>query len=105
MPRRKLISDEAVLDATERVLLERGPHAFTLVDVSKRAGIAPATLIQRFGTKRGLMRAFALFRRRRPEYRLIVCGMHGFFTEQLRALRDELGPLWWQNPTPTVTCC
>jgi hypothetical protein len=21
------------------------------------------------------------------------------------ALRDELGLRWWQNPTPTVTCC
>jgi AcrR family transcriptional regulator len=58
MPRRKVISDEAVLDATGRVLLERGPHAFTLAQVSKVAGIAPATLIQRFGTKQGLLQAF-----------------------------------------------
>ena len=58
LPRSKLISDEAVLDAVERVLLERGPHGFTLAHVSRRAGIAPATLIQRFGTKKGLMRAF-----------------------------------------------
>jgi len=39
----------------------------------------------------GLMRAFALFRKTRPEYRLVVCGIHGFFTEQLRVLREELG--------------
>jgi len=39
----------------------------------------------------GLLRAFAIFRRSRPEYRLVVCGIHGFFTEQLRALREELG--------------
>jgi glycosyltransferase involved in cell wall biosynthesis len=39
----------------------------------------------------GLMRAFALFRKQRPEYRLILCGMHGFFTEPLRELREELG--------------
>jgi glycosyltransferase involved in cell wall biosynthesis len=39
----------------------------------------------------GLLRAFAIFRKARPEYRLIVCGIHGFFTEQLRALREELG--------------
>lgn len=48
-----------MLEAVERVVLERGPHGFTLADVSKKAGIAPATLIQRFGTKQGLMRAFA----------------------------------------------
>jgi glycosyltransferase involved in cell wall biosynthesis len=39
----------------------------------------------------GLMRAFAIFRKRHPEYRLVVCGLHGFFTNELRALRDELG--------------
>ena len=39
----------------------------------------------------GLLRAFAIFRKERPEYRLVVCGIHGFFTERLRALREELG--------------
>jgi glycosyltransferase involved in cell wall biosynthesis len=38
----------------------------------------------------GLLRAFAIFRKTRPEYRLIVCGIHGFFTEHLQALRAEL---------------
>lgn len=69
MGRAKLISDEAVLDAAERVLLERGPHAFTLADVSKTAGIAPATLIQRFGTKQGLLRAFGKHAARRAAVR------------------------------------
>jgi len=39
----------------------------------------------------GLMRAFAIFRKTHPDYRLVVCGLHGFFTEQLRGLRDQLG--------------
>ena len=38
----------------------------------------------------GLLRAFALFRKTRPEYRLVVCGLHGFFTAELQALRAEL---------------
>jgi glycosyltransferase involved in cell wall biosynthesis len=38
----------------------------------------------------GLLRAFALFRKTRPDYRLVVCGLHGFFTAQLQALRAEL---------------
>ena len=38
----------------------------------------------------GLMRAFAIFRKTHPEYRLVVCGLHGFFTGQLRGLREEL---------------
>jgi glycosyltransferase involved in cell wall biosynthesis len=39
----------------------------------------------------GLLRAFAEFRRARPEFRLVVCGLHGFFTGPLHELRDSLG--------------
>ncbi len=39
----------------------------------------------------GLLRAFAIFRRSHPDFRLVVCGIHGFFTGPLRDLRDELG--------------
>jgi glycosyltransferase involved in cell wall biosynthesis len=38
----------------------------------------------------GLLRAFALLRKTRPDYRLVVCGLHGFFTAQLQELRKEL---------------
>jgi glycosyltransferase involved in cell wall biosynthesis len=39
----------------------------------------------------GLLRAFAIFRRRHPEFRLVVCGMHGFLTGPLHDLRKQLG--------------
>jgi glycosyltransferase involved in cell wall biosynthesis len=39
----------------------------------------------------GLLRAFAEFRRERPDLRLVVCGLHGFFTGPLHELRDSLG--------------
>jgi glycosyltransferase involved in cell wall biosynthesis len=38
----------------------------------------------------GLLRAFAIFRERHPGYRLIVSGIHGFFSAQLHALRESL---------------
>jgi glycosyltransferase involved in cell wall biosynthesis len=38
----------------------------------------------------GLLRAFALFRERHPDFRLVVCGMHGFFTGPLHELRRSL---------------
>jgi glycosyltransferase involved in cell wall biosynthesis len=38
----------------------------------------------------GLLRAFAEFRKKRPEFRLVVTGIHGFFTEELKALRQQL---------------
>ena len=53
MARRKTISDEAVLDAAAKVMFAAGP-SFTLAGVAKAAGIAPATLVQRFGGKHGL---------------------------------------------------
>ncbi len=39
----------------------------------------------------GLLRAFAIFRTRRPDFRLLVCGMHGFSTGPLQELRRSLG--------------
>ena len=39
----------------------------------------------------GLLRAFARFRRMRPEFRLVVTGMHGFSAGPLYDLRDSLG--------------
>jgi len=39
----------------------------------------------------GLLRAFAKFRAVHPEFRLVVCGMHGFVSAELHALRETLG--------------
>jgi glycosyltransferase involved in cell wall biosynthesis len=38
----------------------------------------------------GLLQAFALFHRGRPEYRLTIAGLRGFATQQLEALCDAL---------------
>jgi AcrR family transcriptional regulator len=56
-PRPRETSDEAILAATARVMQRRSPTQLTLADVAKEAGVVPATLIQRFGTKRGLLLA------------------------------------------------
>lgn len=59
MPRPKTLSDGDVVRAVARVLLRVGPARFTLADVASEAGLSPATLVQRFGSKRGVMLAFA----------------------------------------------
>jgi AcrR family transcriptional regulator len=59
MTRSKTLSDEQLLAASARVLARLGPARFTLADVAAEAGLSPATLLQRFGSKRGLLRAFA----------------------------------------------
>jgi len=56
-PRPRETSDEHILAATARVMQRRSPTRLTLADVAKEAGVVPATLIQRFGTKRGLLLA------------------------------------------------
>jgi AcrR family transcriptional regulator len=55
MARTKTISDETVLAAAATVMFAKGPSDFTLADAAKAAGIAPATLVQRFGDKHGLV--------------------------------------------------
>jgi AcrR family transcriptional regulator len=60
MPRQKSISDEAILDLALPVIAQAGPAGFTLADIARATGVAPATLIQRFGDKLTLThRAFA----------------------------------------------
>jgi AcrR family transcriptional regulator len=56
-PRPRETSDEQILAATARVMQRRSPTQLTLADVAKEAGVVPATLVQRFGTKRGLLLA------------------------------------------------
>ncbi len=56
MPRPRLLSDDAILDATRRVILRRGPVQFTLADVAAEVGLARSTLIQRFENRAGLFR-------------------------------------------------
>ncbi len=58
-PRPRGISDASILKATAQAIGRMGPNRLTLADVAKEAGIAPATLMQRFGSKRGLLLALA----------------------------------------------
>jgi AcrR family transcriptional regulator len=56
-PRPRETSDEEILAATGRAMQRYGPSQLTLAHVAKEAGVVPATIIQRFGTKRGLLLA------------------------------------------------
>jgi AcrR family transcriptional regulator len=58
-PRPRTVSDGQILDAAGRVIGALGPARFTLADVAAEVGLSPATLVQRFGSKRGLMLALA----------------------------------------------
>jgi AcrR family transcriptional regulator len=56
-PRPRETSDAEILAAAARVMQRRSPVELTLADVAKEAGVVPATLIQRFGSKRELLLA------------------------------------------------
>ena len=56
-PRPRETTDQEILAATRRVMQRLGPAQITLADVAEEAGVVPATLIQRFKTKRGLLLA------------------------------------------------
>jgi AcrR family transcriptional regulator len=58
-PRPRTVDDASILEAAARTIARRGPAAFTLADVAGEVGLSPATLLQRFGSKRGLLLALA----------------------------------------------
>jgi AcrR family transcriptional regulator len=56
-PRPRTVTDEDILAATANAINRIGPVRLTLADVAKDVGLSPATLLQRFGSKRGLLLA------------------------------------------------
>jgi len=50
---------QALIDATESVLAEGGPEAFSLREVARRAGVSPAAPAHHFGDASGLLTAVA----------------------------------------------
>ena len=58
-PRPRTVPDATILQATATIIGRLGPSRFTLADVGAEVGLSPATLVQRFGSKRGLMLALA----------------------------------------------
>jgi AcrR family transcriptional regulator len=58
-PRPRTVADADILAAAYRVMSRVGPTKLTLAAIATEAGLAPATLVQRFGSKRGLLLALS----------------------------------------------
>lgn len=58
-PRPRTKHDADILEAAGRIVVRLGPAKFTLADVAREVGLSAATLVQRFGSKRGLLLALA----------------------------------------------
>ena len=57
--RPRTLSDADILAAAARVLVRVGPARLTLAEVAGEVGLVAGTLIQRFGSRRGLLLAYA----------------------------------------------
>lgn len=57
MPRKRTVTDEALLDAALLLVREDGPAALSFGALSSRVGLAGSTIVQRFKTKAGLLEA------------------------------------------------
>jgi AcrR family transcriptional regulator len=54
-PRPRKASDEEIFAAAHRIIGRLGPAQWTLSDIAAEAGLTAGALVQRFGSKRGLM--------------------------------------------------
>lgn len=54
-PRPRSTPDDLVIQAAARVLTRRGTEHMRLADVAVESGLAPATLVQRFGSREGIL--------------------------------------------------
>jgi len=59
MPRPRTCSDEDILAAVGLLLGQKGAAGLTLAAVGRQVRLSPATLLQRFGSKKKLLQAFA----------------------------------------------
>jgi AcrR family transcriptional regulator len=60
MPRKRTIPDEDLLDAALGLVRAVGPEAVSFGSLASRVGLAPSTLVQRFGSKPALLQAALL---------------------------------------------
>jgi AcrR family transcriptional regulator len=58
-PRPRTVTDDEILAATARAMSKVPPTRFTLAEVAREVCLSPATLVQRFGSKRGLLLALS----------------------------------------------
>jgi len=59
VPRPRTVDDGTIFQAVSEVLGREGPAKLTLGRIAKAAGLAAPTLVQRFGSKLGLLRAMS----------------------------------------------
>ncbi|MFD9376610.1 TetR/AcrR family transcriptional regulator [Streptomyces sp. NPDC059999] len=75
------VDDATILRAAVDVMGRTGPAKLTLAAVAREVGLVPGTLVQRFGSKRGLLLALSAY------------GVRDVAELRERAVRDHASPL------------
>lgn len=96
--RPRTVSDDDVMAAVGRAVTRAGPARLTLADVADEAGIARPTLLQRYGSKRGLLLAFAAWGAGGVADHFAAA--RAAFPAPLRALREALAGMTDDVRTP-----
>ncbi|MGW7103978.1 TetR/AcrR family transcriptional regulator [Streptomyces sp. NPDC054838] len=92
------VDDATILRAAVGVMGRTGPAGLTLAAVAREVGLVPGTLVQRFGSKRGLLLALARHGAADfAELRERVCREHG---SALDALAGLITAAWGPLATP-----
>jgi AcrR family transcriptional regulator len=88
-PRPRKVSDGQLFAATHSVMSRVGPRELTLAVIAKEAGVTAAVLVQRFGSKRGLLLALsAKYSDGAGEFILALAKQHASPLAALRAYAD-----------------
>jgi len=102
MARPRTITDERMLTAAGTVIARLGP-AFTLADVATEAQIATGTLVQRFGSKHGLLVALitAAIASMQRDMRAAVADVDDPVAAVTQTLSERFAPL--DDPTTAAS--
>jgi AcrR family transcriptional regulator len=84
-PSRPKVTDHEIFSAAQRAMTRRGPHELTLADIAREAGVSAGRLVQRFGSKRGLL--LTLAGRFAGSARIMFNGLRSAHPPPLDALR------------------
>jgi AcrR family transcriptional regulator len=98
MPRTRSVDDERILEAAAEAIGQLGPADLTLAAVAGKVGLSPATLVQRFGSKRELLLRLAETGPRWAEQKFIEASAR--YASPLKALAAALKAMTAGVATP-----
>jgi AcrR family transcriptional regulator len=98
--RPRILDDAAILDAAVKVMGRVAPAKLTLALVANEVGLAPATLVQRFGSKRGLL--LALAEHTATNLRALSVNLQDAHGSPLAALTELVVAAWQAFETPDI---